>query len=156
MGPVVVAIEDSGASSHGICGLFACEVVGQHDLLVVGTIGTWFCGAADFVDCATFRRACHHKRRWKSLGALVDLLGAHCTGALAVQGLDQAQKVSLEAVRVGFLHGFASVLHSVRLQAELLSVQLLHDQRVLLLDLLEDLGQRLSLCLPWTILLAWF
>ena len=148
MGLVVVAIEDSGAGLHGACGLLAGQIVGHYDLLVVGAIGARIGWATDFMNCATFRRACDHKCRWKSLGALVDLLGTHSTRSLAVQGLDQAEEVSLEALWVGFLHSLASLLDTVGLQTELFAVLLLHDQRMLLLHLLVDLRQRLTVRLP--------
>ena len=107
--------------------------MGHHDLLVVGLVDRG--------------NASDHESRWKSLGSLIDLLVAHCAGALAIQGLNEAEEVALKVVRVRFLHRCGALLDSVGLQLELLAVLLLDDQRMLFLHLFVDLRKRIAISL---------
>ena len=83
-------------------------------------------GTADLVDRTPFRGARYHERGWKSLCTLVNILIRHSAGALTVQCLDEAEEVSLEAVRVCLFHSLTTFLHPIGLQF----VLLLDDDRV--------------------------
>lgn len=93
----------------------------HYDLLVVGTVGAGLHGTVHLMNRASLGRSSHHKRRWKSLRLLEDLLVGHLAWCFAIKRLNQVEKVPLELVWIGFFISLAILFHTISLQFVLLS-----------------------------------
>jgi len=134
---VIVTVENPGSRRHGALSIFAGEILRHDNFLVVRSVRAGIGWAAEFVNRAALRSTSHHECSGQSLGAFVNILVCHLTDRFTIQGLDQPEEISLEALRVGFLHSFTTLFHAICLQF----VVLLDDKRMFLLHFLINLGK---------------